>query len=103
MERRTTIRSLTLIRRSYCAGLRSGPWYSFCDSLLKHIRSERKLATSLTSLGLTPKQAFNLLSDSVIGHKQIAEEPGEGVVDASDRLENGEVIVWWNNIEKDSR
>lgn len=71
--------------------------------LLKHFRAEKKLATDLTSLGLTPKQAFTLLSDPVIGSKQTAEDPGEGVVDASDRPEDGEVIVWWNNIEKDSR
>jgi UDP-glucose:glycoprotein glucosyltransferase len=76
---------------------------SLIRSLLKHIRAEKKLTTSFTSLGLAPKQAFSQLSDSVIGHKQTAEEPGEGVVDASDRLENGEVIVWWNNLEKDSR
>lgn len=72
-------------------------------SLLKAIRSEKKLATSLVSLGLTPKQSFQLLSDPVIGQKQTAEEPGEGVVDASDRTEGGGVVVWWNDIEKDSR
>lgn len=55
------------------------------------------------SIGLTPKQAFQILSDPVIGQKQTVEEAGEGVVDASDREEGGDVIVWWNNIEKDSR
>jgi hypothetical protein len=72
-------------------------------SLLKAIRAEKKLATSLVSLGLTPKQSFQLLSDPVIGQRQTAEEPGEGVVDASDRHEGGGVVVWWNDIEKDSR
>ena len=43
------------------------------------------------------------MSDPVIGQKQTAEEPGEGVVDASDRSEGGGVVVWWNDIEKDSR
>jgi UDP-glucose:glycoprotein glucosyltransferase len=72
-------------------------------SLLKVVRAEKKLATSLVSLGLTPKQSFQLLADPVIGQKQTAEEPGEGVVDASDRPEGGGVVVWWNDIEKDSR
>jgi UDP-glucose:glycoprotein glucosyltransferase len=72
-------------------------------SLLKVVRAEKKLATSLVSLGLTPKQSFQLLADPVIGQKQTAEEPGEGVVDASDRSEGGGVVVWWNDIEKDSR
>jgi UDP-glucose:glycoprotein glucosyltransferase len=72
-------------------------------SLLKAIRAEKKLASSLVSLGLTPKQSFQLLSDPVIGQKQTGEEAGEGAVDASDRLEGGGVIVWWNDIEKDTR
>jgi UDP-glucose:glycoprotein glucosyltransferase len=71
--------------------------------LLKAIRAEKDLAGSLVSIGLTPKQAFQLLSDPVIGQKQTSEEAGEGVVDASDREEGGNVIIWWNNIEKDSR
>ena len=54
-------------------------------------------------MGLTPKQAFQLLSDPIIGQKQTGEEAGEGVVDASDRPEGGDVVVWWNDIEKDSR
>jgi UDP-glucose:glycoprotein glucosyltransferase len=73
------------------------------NSLLKAIRAEKRLATSLVSLGLTPKQAFQLLSDPVIGQKQTGEEAGEGVVDASDRPEGGGVVGWWNDIEKDSR
>ncbi len=58
---------------------------------------------SLTSLGLTPKQAFELISDPIIGQAQTDEDPGEGLMDASDRLEGGEVIIWWNNVEKDKR
>lgn len=71
--------------------------------LLKAIREERKLALSLTSLGLTPKQAVDLISDPLIGRTQTEEDAGEGVVDASDRAEDGDVIIWWNNIEKDKR
>jgi UDP-glucose:glycoprotein glucosyltransferase len=58
---------------------------------------------SLISLGLTPKQAVDLISDPVIGRSQTEEDPGEGVVDASDRPEGGEVIIWWNDVEKDKR
>nr|XP_018263998.1 UDP-glucose:glycoprotein glucosyltransferase [Kwoniella dejecticola CBS 10117]OBR86156.1 UDP-glucose:glycoprotein glucosyltransferase [Kwoniella dejecticola CBS 10117] len=71
--------------------------------LLRAIRSERHHVLSLTSLGLTPKQAIELISDPVIGEAQVEESPGEGVVDASDRSEGGDVIVYWNNIEKDKR
>ncbi|WWC85342.1 uncharacterized protein L201_000205 [Kwoniella dendrophila CBS 6074] len=71
--------------------------------LLRAIRSERKHVISLTSLGLTPKQAIDLISDPLIGEAQIEDAPGEGVVDASDRIEGGDVVVYWNNIEKDKR
>jgi len=27
----------------------------------------------------------------------------DGIFDASDRIEEGGVIVWWNDLEKDSR
>lgn len=27
----------------------------------------------------------------------------DGIFDASDRIEEGGVIVWWNDVEKDSR
>ena len=58
---------------------------------------------SLTSLGLTPKQAYDLISDPAIGQAQTEEEPGEGLLDASDRIEEGNAITWWNDIEKDKR
>jgi len=44
-----------------------------------------------------------LISDPLIGQAQTEDDPGEGTVDASDQLEEGEAITWWNNIEKDSR
>jgi len=72
-------------------------------SLLKILREETDHVMSLTELGLTPRQAFELISDSLIGQAQTEDDPGEGTVDASDQLEEGEAIVWWNNIEKDSR
>ncbi|WWD15785.1 hypothetical protein CI109_100209 [Kwoniella shandongensis] len=72
-------------------------------SLLKTIRDERHLVLSLTSLGLTPKQAVDLISDPAIGQAQTEDEAGEGIVDASDRFEGGKVITWWNDIEKDKR
>ncbi len=88
---------------------REGPvlQYSFVElklrRLLKIIRAERDLILSLTSLGLTPKQAFELISDTMIGQAMTEDDPGEGLVDASDRLEGREVITWWNDIEKDKR
>jgi len=58
---------------------------------------------SLTSLGLLPGEAFNLIS-----HPSLGTSPSNiGVVndlfDASDRPEGGNLVFWWNDIEKDDR
>jgi UDP-glucose:glycoprotein glucosyltransferase len=56
---------------------------------------------SLTSLGLLPGEAFNLIT-----HPSLR-TPASGVVndifDASDRAEGGDLVFWWNDIEKDNR
>jgi UDP-glucose:glycoprotein glucosyltransferase len=58
---------------------------------------------ALTSLGLTPDQAFSLLTDDDIVTGMTEPEPMMGIVDAGDEIEGGGVITWWNNIEKDKR
>src|SRR4051794_19869223 len=73
------------------------------DSLLEIAREERHRMLSLVSLGLTPTQAYGLLTDENIGAAQTNTDPTVGLVDASDRIEGGNVILWWNDIEKDSR
>ncbi|KAL7422173.1 killer toxin resistant protein [Cryptotrichosporon argae] len=72
-------------------------------SLLRMARAEKHLVHSLTSLGLTQKQAFELISDPLIGQAQTEDDPLEGLVDASDRPEDGRAIVWLNDLEKDER
>ena len=57
---------------------------------------------SLTSLGLLPGEALNLIT-----HSSLVTSSNNGVIDdlfnASDHLEGGSLILWWNDIEKDSR
>jgi UDP-glucose:glycoprotein glucosyltransferase len=69
--------------------------------LLKVLREERDIITSLTSLGLTPEQAVELVSHESIFAAQREGGVIEGTFDASDREEGSDVIVWWNDIEKD--
>ncbi|KAJ9120827.1 hypothetical protein QFC22_002761 [Naganishia vaughanmartiniae] len=80
-----------------------GPLEANAHSLLDLIREERHRALSLCTLGLTPHQAFRLLSDETIGEAIFQTDPLDSLVDASDRQEGGKVILWWNNIEKDKR
>lgn len=80
-----------------------GPLDANAISLLDIIREERHRALSLCALGLTPQQAFEILSDDSIGDALSTLDPMQSLVDSSDRPEGGNVIQWWNNIEKDSR
>jgi UDP-glucose:glycoprotein glucosyltransferase len=58
---------------------------------------------SLNSLGLTPSQAVELLTHPAVAAAQNDKGVVDGLFDASDRPEEGGVIVWWNDIEKDKR
>ncbi|KAJ7513036.1 glycosyltransferase family 24 protein [Mycena galericulata] len=72
-------------------------------SLLRLVRRERAVLESLTSLGLERAEALELLSHPETGAAGGDAGVLDNVFDASDRPEGGEVIVWWNDIEKDSR
>ena len=75
-----------------------------CNSLLRMMRAERKRMVSLGELGLSPKQAVDVISWSSARAAAGGQQPAlEGYFDASDRIEGGDVIIWWNDIEKDSR
>ncbi|KAL2024740.1 hypothetical protein VTK56DRAFT_5561 [Thermocarpiscus australiensis] len=70
--------------------------------LVDLLKRERKLISGVLDLGLTAQQAISLL-----GHTEVAqaksEEEGPRRFDWRDQIEDGRVIVWLNNIEKDKR
>lgn len=69
--------------------------------LLQHLRRERNLINGVRSQGLSGPDAISLLSHSAIGGTQAMDEPLR--YDFRDETEGGHVIVWLNNVEKDSR
>jgi UDP-glucose:glycoprotein glucosyltransferase len=71
--------------------------------LLKLLRKEKDMISSLVSMGLTAEQAIDLVSHSAISSAQRESGKLEGIFDASDRAEGGGVITWLNDIETDSR
>ena len=74
------------------------------NSLLRIMRAERKRMISLEELGLSPAQAVGVISWSPPRAAANGQETTlEGYFDASDRVEGGDVIIWWNNLEKDTR
>ncbi|KAJ5960509.1 uncharacterized protein N7479_007659 [Penicillium vulpinum] len=70
-------------------------------SLLEHLRRERKLIEKFRGLGLSADDVVKLLS-----HPLLTEDQGDAEeqrYDFRDDLEGNQVIIWMNNLEKDSR
>ena len=72
-------------------------------ALLRLLKKERTVFQSLTSYGLSNSQAFELLSHPAVSSSQKDSGMTEAVFDASDRPEGGDLIMWWNNMERDNR
>ncbi|OBZ72146.1 UDP-glucose:glycoprotein glucosyltransferase, partial [Grifola frondosa] len=100
---------LALDDRGRSAGVEDGrtPRYVFpfflWYYLLRSLRKERHMMLVLTSLGLSPGQAMELLTHPAISSTQSESGVLDGRFDASDRPEEGDVIVWLNDFEKDER
>lgn len=70
-------------------------------SLLENLRRERRLIEKFRDLGISGQEAVKLLS-----HPLLAEAHSDDDLqryDFRDQLEGGDVIIWLNNLEKDSR
>ncbi|KAF3059546.1 UDP-glucose:glycoprotein glucosyltransferase [Daldinia childiae] len=70
-------------------------------TLVNSIRRERKLIEGVTSLGLSGKEAVSLLGHREVTLAKSDDEPRR--FDWRDEIEEGRVIIWLNNIEKDKR
>ncbi|KAF2487073.1 UDP-glucose:Glyco protein glucosyltransferase-domain-containing protein [Neohortaea acidophila] len=70
-------------------------------ALLEHLRKERKMINSVRELGLTGASAIDLLSHEAITTAQVEQEATR--YDWRDDHEGGGVVIWLNNIEKDTR
>lgn len=72
-------------------------------ALLRLLKKEKTVVQSLTSYGLSNSQAFELLTHPAVASAQKDSAMMEAVFDASDRPEGGGLIMWWNDMEKDTR
>ena len=82
-------------------GLQVSPRDMDAFTLLEKLRHERRLIGNFKAAGLTPSEAVSLIS-----HSAITESAAAGEVqryDYRDEIEGGRIIMWLNNIEKDSR
>ncbi|KAL2868589.1 putative UDP-glucose:glycoprotein glucosyltransferase [Aspergillus lucknowensis] len=69
--------------------------------LLDHLRRERTLVDSFRSLGLSAKEAVDLLTHETIAESVAQDTPQR--YDYRDEIEGGGVIIWLNDLEKDAR
>jgi UDP-glucose:glycoprotein glucosyltransferase len=70
-------------------------------ALIELVRRERKLIDGVRNLGFNGKEAV-----SILGHQSLVKAQGsdDGVrYDWTDRSEDGGVLVWLNDLEKDAR
>ncbi|KAK7747781.1 killer toxin resistant protein [Diatrype stigma] len=70
-------------------------------NLVDSIRRERKLIKGVTDLGLTGQEAVALLGNREVTLAKATDETPR--FDWRDEIEDGQVIVWLNNVEKDKR
>jgi UDP-glucose:glycoprotein glucosyltransferase len=70
-------------------------------SLLDHLKRERTLINSFKGMGLTSAEAISLLSHT--GIAEAHEDSDTQRYDWRDEIEDGKVILWLNDIEKDRR
>ncbi|KAJ4473165.1 glycosyltransferase family 24 protein [Lentinula aciculospora] len=71
--------------------------------LLRLLKKERGIMMELTRLNLERGEAIELLTHPILSIAQESKDVLDGLVDASDRVEGGDVIIWWNDLEKDRR
>lgn len=80
-------------------------------ALTKMMRSEWERIQALEVLGLNTTQASTIISHPAMSDAMSASSSSSGgpggnlgeLFDASDRLEEGKAILWWNDLEKDNR
>ncbi|KJA25590.1 glycosyltransferase family 24 protein [Hypholoma sublateritium FD-334 SS-4] len=84
-------------------GLQVEPKVVHPFGLLKLLKKEKGVIENLVAQGLDSTQAFEVLTHSAISEAQRGGAAMDAVFDASDRPEGGDVIVWWNDMEKDKR
>ncbi|KAF8536031.1 UDP-glucose:Glycoprotein glucosyltransferase-domain-containing protein [Trichophaea hybrida] len=70
-------------------------------ALLEHLRRERRYINGFQLLGLEPSDAIRLLSHNALAAAKEDEKVER--FDYRDTTEGGDVIIWLNNLEKDSR
>jgi hypothetical protein len=67
------------------------------------LRRERQNMLSLMSLGMNSQQAVELIASPVISESKSVQDLTKGIFDIRDKSEKKNIIIWFNDLEKDKR
>lgn len=70
-------------------------------SLLEHLRRERRLIEKFRDLGISAQEAVKLLAHPILAESHSNEDVQR--YDYRDALDGSDVIIWLNNLQRDSR
>ncbi|KAF7160006.1 hypothetical protein CNMCM5623_005552 [Aspergillus felis] len=70
-------------------------------SLLDHLRRERRLIDKFRGIGLSAQEAVDLLCHQTLGETLAKDSPPR--YNYRDEIEGGGVIIWMNDLEKDTK
>lgn len=70
-------------------------------ALLHHLRRERRLISQLKEFGLSGPEAIKVLAQTSIAKSKTVSGPQR--YDFRDESEGGKVVIWMNNLQKDTR
>ncbi|KAI4148761.1 MAG: hypothetical protein LQ340_004950, partial [Diploschistes diacapsis] len=82
-------------------GLQVDPRQVDAYALLDRVRSEKKLMSNFAEAGFAASEAISLISHHAIAQSKSSNELQR--YDYRDKAEGGNVIIWFNDIEKDKR
>lgn len=71
--------------------------------LMNLLKKEKSLMKQLVGLGLERSEALEVMTHAEVTSAQKDGLVTDGLLDASDRPEKGDVIVWFNDIENDPK
>lgn len=82
-------------------GIQVDPRQIDAFSLLDQLRRERRLIEKFRDIGLSAQETVNLLSHEFLAEALANDEPPR--FNYRDDIEGGRVVIWLNNLEKDSK
>ena len=67
------------------------------------LQREKKIVSSLLNIGLSPRISIELLTSQSNSESRMSLDITKGLFDVRDQSKDSNVIIWFNDFEKDER